>query len=249
MTQTLSVSNLSVTFAGFKAITDVSFTMDEGAIYSVIGPNGAGKSTLFNLITGLNHPCQGKITCFGRDITHWSPQKRCHRGMGRSFQRSNIFPALTVFENIQTAMLSRHHEYWDLLWPLGKKHRDDVMRLLNEVELTEKVDSKVTDLSHGNRRQLELAMALALEPKLLLLDEPTAGMSVLETRHCVELLKKIVDERGMKLLLTEHDMDVVFDISDRIMVLSQGQNIAFGTPDEIRTSDIVRETYLGNKKA
>jgi branched-chain amino acid transport system ATP-binding protein len=130
--------------------------------------------------------------------------------------------------------------------PLGKKHLADVRRLLTEVELDDKIDSLVTALSHGNRRQLELAIALALEPTVLLLDEPTAGMSVSETRHCVELLKKIVDERGVKLLITEHDMSVVFEISDRIMVLSQGQNIAFGTPDEIRASSIVRETYLGN---
>ncbi len=248
MSETLAVHNVSITFSGFKAITDVSFTMDEGSIYSVIGPNGAGKSTLFNLITGLNKPDHGKITCFGRDITHWSPEKRCHRGMGRSFQRSNIFPALTVFENIQTAMISKHHEGWGMFRPLGKKHLEDVRRLLVEVELIDKIDAKVTELSHGNRRQLELAIALALEPKVLLLDEPTAGMSVSETHHCVELLKKIVDERGVKLLLTEHDMDVVFEISDRIMVLSQGQNIAFGTPTEIRASSIVRETYLGNDK-
>ncbi len=246
MTQTLAVSNLSVTFSGFKAITDVSFTMDEGSIYSVIGPNGAGKSTLFNLITGLNKPDTGKVMCFGEDISNWSPQKRCHRGMGRSFQRSNIFPALTVFENIQTAMISHQRESWGLFRPLGKKHRDEVMRLLEEVELADKVDSKVTELSHGNRRQLELAIALALEPKLLLLDEPTAGMSVAETMHCVELLQKLVEKHHMKLLLTEHDMDVVFEISDRIMVLCMGQNIAFGTPAEIRASDIVRETYLGS---
>jgi branched-chain amino acid transport system ATP-binding protein len=249
MTQALSVSHLSVSFSGFKAISDVSFSMDEGAIYSVIGPNGAGKSTLFNLITGLNKPDQGNVKCFDHDITGWSPEKRCHRGLGRSFQRSNIFPALTVFENIQTAMISRHHKGWGMFRPLGKRYLDDVMRLLVEVELDKKVDNLVTDLSHGNRRQLELAIALALEPTLLLLDEPTAGMSVSETRHCVALLRKIVDERGVKLLITEHDMNVVFEISDRIMVLSQGKNIAFGTPDQIRSSSIVRETYLGNDKA
>lgn len=247
MTQALSVSNLSVTFSGFKAITDVSFSMDEGAIYSVIGPNGAGKSTLFNLITGLNKPDQGKVMCFGEDISDWSAQKRCHRGMGRSFQRSNIFPALTVFENIQTAMISHKRETWRFFKPLGKQHRDEVMRLLEEVELIDKVDCKVTELSHGNQRQLELAIALALEPKLLLLDEPTAGMSVSETRHCVELLQKLVHSHHIKLLLTEHDMDVVFGISDRIMVLSMGKNIAIGTPAEIRASPIVRETYLGSE--
>lgn len=247
--QTLSVSNLSVTFGGFRALTDVSFNMSEGAICSVIGPNGAGKSTLFNLITGMHKPSAGTVHCFGMDITKLSPQKRCHMGMGRSFQRSNIFPAFTVFENIQAAIISKHHEGWGMLRPVGKMHWEEARKLLHDVGLEEKIDSFVTALSHGDQRQLELAIALALEPKLLLLDEPTAGMSSVETKRCVELLRKIVNEYGVKLLLTEHDMNVVFGISDRIMVLSQGQNIAFGTPEEIRASPIVRATYLGHGKA
>ena len=246
MSAVLEVRNLSVSFSGFQAINDVSFAMDEGAIYSVIGPNGAGKSTLFNLITGLNKPDIGSVSYLGQDITSMSPQKRCHIGIGRSFQRSNIFPALSVFENIQTAIVSREKENWRMFLPLGNRHRQESEKILNEVGLGQKIDSLVTELSHGDQRQLELAIALALKPRLLLLDEPTAGMSVVETRRCVELLQNIVQVFGVKLLLTEHDMNVVFAISDRIMVLSQGKNIAFGTPDEIRNSSIVRATYLGD---
>lgn len=247
MNPVLKVSNLSVAFSGFKAIRDVSFSMDEGAIYSVIGPNGAGKSTLFNLITGLNAPDQGQVLYMGQDITKLPPQKRCHMGIGRSFQRSNIFPALSVFENIQTAIVSREMENWRFWRALGNQHIDEAQQLLQAVGLGDKLHSLVTELSHGDQRQLELAIALALKPRLLLLDEPTAGMSIVETRRCVDLLRNIVDQFGVKLLLTEHDMSVVFAISDRIMVLSQGQNIAFGTKDEIRASSIVRETYLGHE--
>ncbi len=246
MSAVLEVKNVSVSFSGFQAIKDVSFTMDEGAIYSVIGPNGAGKTTLFNLITGLNAPNVGSVHYLGRDITKIAPEKRCHLGMGRSFQRSNIFPALTVFENIQTAIVSREVQNWHFWRALGNMHREEAHEILQAVGLGDKLDSPVTELSHGDQRQLELSIALALKPKLLLLDEPTAGMSVVETGRCVELLRKIVDHFGVKLLLTEHDMSVVFAISDRIMVLSQGQNIAFGTPDEIRNSSIVRATYLGH---
>lgn len=245
MSAVLEVHNLSVSFSGFQAIKDVSFAMDEGAIYSVIGPNGAGKSTLFNLITGLNAPNTGSVSYLGKDITHMTPEKRCHLGIGRSFQRSNIFPALTVFENIQTAIVSRERENWRMLLPLGKRHRQEAEKILAEVGLGEKIDHLVTELSHGDQRQLELAIALALKPRLLLLDEPTAGMSIAETRRCVDLLKNIVHVFGVKLLLTEHDMNVVFEISDRIIVLSQGQNIAFGTPDAIKNSEVVRATYLG----
>ncbi len=259
MSAVLQVENLSVSFSGFQAIRDVSFAMEEGSIYSVIGPNGAGKSTLFNLITGLNRPDQGRVLYMGQDMGRIAPQQRCHLGMGRiapqqrchlgmgrSFQRSNIFPALSVFENVQTAIVSRERETWRMLFALGERHRDEAVRILREVGLGDKVDSPVTALSHGDCRQLELALALALKPKLLLLDEPTAGMSVVETRRCVELLQNIVQVFGVKLLLTEHDMSVVFAISDRIMVLSQGQNISIGTPDEIRSSSVVRSTYLGH---
>ncbi|WP_338846722.1 ABC transporter ATP-binding protein [Massilia sp. W12] len=246
MSAILQVENLSVSFAGFQAIRDVSFTMDQGAIYSVIGPNGAGKSTLFNLITGLNKPDQGRVLYMGKDIGGVTPERRCHMGMGRSFQRSNIFSALSVFENVQTAIVARQRENWRMFFPLGQRHREEAEKILREVGLAEKIDHPVTALSHGDCRQLELALALALKPQLLLLDEPTAGMSVVETRRCVELLQNIVSVFGVKLLLTEHDMSVVFAISDRIMVLSQGQNIAFGTPDEIRNSSVVRSTYLGH---
>lgn len=246
MSEVLAVENLSVSFSGFQAMKDVSFSMDEGAVYSVIGPNGAGKSTLFNLITGLNKPDTGRVRYMGRDISGMSPQQRCHIGMGRSFQRSNIFPALTVFENIQTAMVSREYETWRMLRALGNDHREEAVKILTEVGLGKKIDAKVTALSHGDQRQLELALALALKPKLLLLDEPTAGMSVVETQRCVELLKHIIQEFGVQLLLTEHDMSVVFAISERILVLAAGQKIALGTPDEIRNSELVRNTYLGH---
>ena len=246
MSSVLEVKNLSVSFSGFQAIQDVSFKMDEGAIYSVIGPNGAGKSTLFNLITGLNRPDTGHVSYLGRDITKLPAPKRCHLGIGRSFQRSNIFPSLSVFENIQTAIVSRQSQNWRMWGALADQHLNEASEVLRAVGLGEKIHSPVTELSHGDQRQLELAIALALKPKLLLLDEPTAGMSIVETLRCVELLRNIVQQFGVKLLLTEHDMSVVFAISDRIMVLSQGRNIAFGTPDEIRASSIVRATYLGH---
>ncbi|HYB44503.1 MAG TPA: ATP-binding cassette domain-containing protein, partial [Candidatus Methylomirabilis sp.] len=212
------------------------------------GPNGAGKTTLFNLITGHLAPDSGRVLFKDRDITGIAPHDLCRLGMGRSFQRTNIFPRLTVFQNIQAAFLSHRLRGWNLYTPVERLYRRETLDLLESVGLRDKAGEVAGFLSHGNQKQLELGLALALEPELLLLDEPTAGMSATETRESIRLIERIARERGLTLLFTEHDMEVVFSISQRITVLHQGRVIAAGTPDEVRRDDEVRRVYLGEAR-
>ena len=241
----LEVKGLSKSFAGFRAVTDVSFTVETRQIMAVIGPNGAGKSTLFNLITGHLRPDDGSVALDGRDITGAAPHRICGMGIGRSFQRTNIFTKLTVFENLQAAYLvhrGRGRNFWSRA---DGFYRDETAALLHSIGLEGQENTVAGTLSYGNQKQLELGLALASDPAMLLLDEPTAGMSATETHETIRLIEKIAGERALTLLFTEHDMDVVFSIAQKIGVLHQGRLIADGPPEEVRADPEVRRVYLG----
>jgi branched-chain amino acid transport system ATP-binding protein len=244
----LDVRDLRKSFDGFQALSGVSFSVPRGSISAIIGPNGAGKTTLFNLITGHLRPDSGSVSFKEREITGIAPHDLCRLGMGRSFQRTNIFPRLTVFQNSQAAFLSHRGRGWNLLAPVDRFYHDETEALLVAVGLLDKAGEIAGFLSHGNQKQLELGITLALEPEILLLDEPTAGMSAQETRESIRLIERIGRERGLTLLFTEHDMEVVFAIAHRITVLHQGEVIADGTPEEVRRHPEVRRVYLGERR-
>jgi branched-chain amino acid transport system ATP-binding protein len=242
----LEVSGLSKSFGGFRAVSDVSLTVETRQIAAVIGPNGAGKSTLFNLITGHLRPDSGKVMLDGRDITGAAPYRICRMGVGRSFQRTNIFAKLTVFENLQAAFIV-HHRRGPNLWSRSDSlYRDETMTLLRSIGLGGQEKTIAGTLSYGNQKQVELGLALASDPRVLLLDEPTAGMSATETHDTIALLERIAEERELTLIFTEHDMEVVFSIARKVAVLHQGHIIAEGLPDTVRTNDEVRRVYLGH---
>jgi branched-chain amino acid transport system ATP-binding protein len=244
----LEVRGLSKTFAGFVAVSEVTLAVTTGEIAAIIGPNGAGKSTLFNLITGHVQPTSGQVLLGGRDITGMPPHRISSIGIGRSFQRTNIFSKLTVFENIQAALLS-HRGYGRNFWSRSETfYRDEAHALLASIGLLGQVQATAGTLSYGNQKQIELGIALAGDPKILLLDEPTAGMSAVETRETVALLKRIARERGLTLLFTEHDMAVVFSIAQKVAVMHQGRIIVEGSPGAIRTDAEVRRIYLGQEQ-
>ncbi len=241
----LRVEKMTKSFAGFVAVHDVNLTVEKGQMACIIGPNGAGKSTLFNLITGHLQPTEGRIFFHDRDITGLPPYKICQLGMGRSFQRTNIFPRLSVFDNVPVEVLVHHKKTLNCFTPSKKLVQGETYALLEQVGLVDEAQSIGGMLSYGFQKQLELGIALASEPKLLLLDEPTAGMSPQETTNAITFIEKIVRERGLTLLFTEHDMDVVFSIAEKITVLHQGQVLAEGTPAEVRSNPEVQRVYLG----
>jgi branched-chain amino acid transport system ATP-binding protein len=241
----LEVHQLRKSFAGFVAVGGVSLTVATRQIAAVIGPNGAGKSTFFNLITGHLLPDGGQVLLDGRDITGAPPHRICRLGVGRSFQRTNIFPQLSVFENVQAAFLA-HRGRGRNFWSRSEDfYRDDTAALLASIGLGHEPRAVAGTLSYGNQKQLELGIALASDPRVLLLDEPTAGMSASETHQTMQLLERIAGERGLTLLFTEHDMEVVFGIAEKIAVLHQGRLLAEGTPAEMRADPEVRRVYLG----
>jgi branched-chain amino acid transport system ATP-binding protein len=241
----LRVDNVTKSFDGFMAIQDVSLTVEKGQMACIIGPNGAGKSTLFNLITGHIPPTRGDIFFHDQNITGLAPHKICQLGMGRSFQRTNIFPRLSVFDNVQVALLSHHKMTLHFFTPAKKLLQEATYALLEDVGLEDEAQSVSGTLSYGFQKQLELGIALSSEPELLLLDEPTAGMSPQETASTIALIDKIARERQLTLLFTEHDMDVVFSIAEKITVLHQGQVLAEGPPEEVRRNPEVQRVYLG----
>jgi len=245
----LEISGLRKSFDGFVATSDVSLSVARGEISAVIGPNGAGKSTLFNLITGHIRPDAGRVHLEGRDITGAPPHAICRMGMGRSFQRANIFPKLTVFENVQAALISHRGAATNLWADARDIFRDETNQLLESLGLLPQAEVTSGTLSYGNQKQLELGIALAGSPRILLLDEPTAGMSSVETSDAIRLLQRIAAERELTLLFTEHDMEVVFAIAHKIAVLHQGRIIAFGEPGAVRADPEVRRVYLGEGHA
>jgi len=241
----LEVDNVTKSFSGFTAVSAVSLTVERQQIVAVIGPNGAGKSTFFNLITGHLRPDSGQIRLNGTDITGVAPHKICSLGMGRSFQRTNIFPELTVFENVRAAFLAHRGRGGNFWSRADNFYRDETAALLASIGLLEQRNAIGGTMSYGNQKQLELGLALASDPALLLLDEPTAGMSAAETHEAIRLLERIAAERELTLLFTEHDMEVVFYIAQKIAVLHQGRKIAEGTPAEVRADPEVQRIYLG----
>lgn len=245
----LEVRNVIKSFGGLRALQDVSLSVTKGEIRAVIGPNGAGKSTFFNVMTGLLTPDSGDVVFEGEPITGMPPYRIIRKGIGRSFQITNIFPRMSVFENVQVALFSHHGKGSNPLYLARKFTRvgEEVLALLDQVGLAEKYDSSASVLSHGDQKRLEIAISLASRPKLLMLDEPTAGMSRFESRETVSLLQKISREQGLTLIFTEHDMDIVFAISEKITVLQQGAVIADGTPAEIKANPEVRKAYLGEE--
>ena len=242
----LEVDGLSRHFGALAALNGVSFEVRPGEIFSVIGPNGAGKSTLFNVITGLHAPTAGRVRFRGDDITGLSPEIINRRGVAKTFQITNIFPEISVVENVRVACQSRTTVAGRLASLWRRPDVDDrVGALLDAFGLSARRDELAETLSHGEQRYLEICLALATEPTLLLLDEPTAGMTPGETRDATALIRATVRERGLTLLLIEHDMSVVMGISDRIAVLHFGKKIAEGPPDVIRTDPGVIDAYLG----
>ena len=241
----LVVQGLSKAFGGLKAVQDVDLTVRAGDRHAIIGPNGAGKSTVFNLITGRLKPDAGRVTFAGKDITGRPPHRIAREGIGRAFQITMIFPKLTVRQNLQYAMLA-HRGY--TVRPYGfanQMFREEAMELLEAVGLGRYGDLPAGQLSHGDQRAIELAISLALGSRLVLLDEPTAGMSAFETEKAMELVRRIATEKKLTLLFCEHDMDVVFGTALTITVMHLGRVLTEGTPDEVRANPEVQKVYLG----
>lgn len=232
-------------FGGITATNGVSFQVQENELVSVIGPNGAGKTTLFNLLTGHIVPDSGKVFFKGKDITGVAPHAISRMGIGRSFQRINIFSKLSTFQNIQVAILSAQHKSHFFFSSSRKMAVQETEEILQSVGLLEKGSTKGGLLSHGDQKRLEMGIALATRPSLLLLDEPTQGMSHQETNEMTELIKSLVKDKGLALIFVEHDMKVVFGISDKIIVLHQGAVIFSGTPASVRSNEDVQRIYLG----
>ena len=245
----LEVKDLSKSFGGNTAVYHVDLKVSQGELSSIIGPNGAGKTTLFNLISGYHSANTGQIIFRGMDITGLPADKIVKLGLGRSFQKTNIFLGLTVFGNVQAAAIARQRKSFHLFSSASKMAdlNQKVMDTIQEVGLGEQQNILAHSLSHGDRKLLEIAIVLALEPHILLLDEPTAGMSPEETERTVRLLIRLSKEMGLTILFTEHDMDIVFLISGKIRVMHQGRIIAEGTPESISMNRQVREAYLGEE--
>jgi branched-chain amino acid transport system ATP-binding protein len=239
----LWTDGLTVHFGGLAALNGVSVSVRSGEIRGIIGPNGAGKSTLFNCLTGVLHPTSGRIALDGEDITGLPPHVISRKGIARSYQITNILAGASVLENVRIAAQSRHHN-----WNMLRHHRsfgdvlDRAEAALADVGLTGKGDELAANLSHGEQRNLEIAIALATEPKLLCLDEPTAGMSVSETHATVDLVRRIA--RNLTVLIVEHDMEVVMGLAGTITVLHYGEVLAEGPPAEIQANPRVQEVYL-----
>jgi len=219
--------------------------VEKGEIVAVIGPNGAGKTTLFNLITGVLKPENGKVFFKGEDITGLPSYEICKKGISRSFQVVNVFQRLSIFENVQIAILSRERRTWNLFTPSSRLAVEETNEILESVGLMGKKGRTTGLISHGDRKVLEIAMALGGNPELLILDEPTAGMAPEETSRCIGLIKDLSGKRGLTILFCEHDMEIVFGIANRIMVMVRGGTIIQGSCNEVRANQAVQEAYLG----
>ena len=241
----LRVEDLHKTFDDFRAVNGAELNVGRGDLVAVIGPNGAGKTTLFNLITGHLRPNRGRIRFKDQDITRLPAHEICRKGIARSFQIANIFPRLTVFRNVQVSVLSQKRLSHVLFRPVRSLVVEETERILASVGLLEKKLDVAGSLSHGDKRTLEIAIALGNEPELLILDEPTAGMSPDETAATMGLVKRLAEEQGLTILFCEHDMEVVFDVATSIMVMQQGRTIVQGRPEEVRRNTTVQEAYLG----
>jgi branched-chain amino acid transport system ATP-binding protein len=241
----LEVRNVSKSFGGFKAVNRASLDVEKGEIVAVIGPNGAGKTTLFNVITGVLKPNEGQVIFKGEDITGLPSHKTCKKGIARSFQIVNIFSRLTVFENVQIAVLTEQGRDLNLFTPSRKLAVEETNAILGSVGLIEKAKSVCSSLSHGERKVLEIAIVLGGRPELLILDEPTAGMSPEETARCISLIQQLSAKYGLTILFCEHDMELVFSIAQRIMVMVRGSTILQADCATVRCNKAVQDAYLG----
>jgi len=242
----LQVRGLRKAFGGVQAVQDVDFDLAAGELLAMIGPNGAGKSTCFNMINGQLVPDAGSVVLAGREIARRPPREIWRLGVGRTFQVAATYASMTVAENVQMALLSHHGKLFRI-WPRAASlHRDEALELLAAVGLRDRADEPCSTLAYGDIKTVELAIALANQPTLLLMDEPTAGMAPQERNALMQLTRRLVKERGIGVLFTEHSMDVVFAHADRIMVLARGALIAQGTPEAIRDDAQVREVYFGS---
>jgi branched-chain amino acid transport system ATP-binding protein len=240
----LRVENLAIQFGALKAVSDLSFSAEAGQITSIIGPNGAGKSTLFNLVSGSLRPQKGSVRFAGSNVTGWPTHRLLREGLSRSFQITNLFFELSVFENLRLAsQILEPAGRWLLPVAHSKAVRARAEELLERFELTAKAGGLAGHLSHGEQRRLEIAMALACRPRLLLLDEPTQGMSHGDTQSTAALIKALAGD--LTILLIEHDIDVVMNLSDHVVVMHQGAKLAEGTPREVRENPAVQKAYLG----
>ena len=246
----LETRNLSKAFGALAAVDDVSLAIEAGTLHSIIGPNGAGKTTLFNLLTGTYRPSSGRILFDGRDITGTPAHRVAHLGLARSFQRTNVFPAFSLLDNVWVAAFACGESWKGLLWRRADRYaevRARALAALADVGLADKAEQAVRRISHGEQRQLELAIALAAAPRVLLLDEPAAGLAPEETKRLVALVRAL--KGRYTIVLIEHKMDIIMSVSDRISVMHFGRLIAEGTPAEIQGNREVRRAYLGGVAA
>jgi len=241
----LDVQDLRKSFDGFQALGGVSFTVPRGSISAIIGPNGAGKTTLFNLITGIFPVSSGHVLVFGQDVTNWPSHRRTALGMARTFQVTHLFPKLSVLDNVLLAIEGLQPSKF-VMWRFMSSYKDvyaKAYNLLEQAGFLDRKDTEVRNLSHGEQRQLEIVLGLASDPKILLLDEPAAGLSTGESTEMAHFLLKL--DPKLAILLIEHDMDVVFDVADQISVLHFGEILETGTPEQIKKSPRVQQIYLG----
>ena len=241
----LRVEAVKKWFDGFLAVNEADLVVEKGEVIAVIGPNGAGKTTLFNLITGQLKPDTGRIIFKNKDISRVPPYEICKKGISRSFQIVNIFSRLTVFENVQVAMLAHQKKTLKLFSPTKGQVIQETREILDNVGLFDKANSISGSLSHGDQKVLEIAIALGNRPELLILDEPTAGMSPEETSVTINLINRLTNDLGLTILFCEHDMELVFSIAHKIMVMQQGKSIIQAKPDQVRDNKEVQEAYLG----
>ena len=247
----LETRDLTIRFGGHIAVDGVSCAFHPGTLTAIVGPNGAGKTTYFNLISGQLPASAGRVSLFGEDITRLGAAQRTKRGIGRAFQLTNLFPRLTVLENVRLAVQARAGAGKSLFstWSSRVDLMEKAEHYLHRVALAEKRDALAASLPHGDQRKLEVAILLALEPEVFMFDEPTAGMSVDEVPVVLDLIRHIKGQGDKTILLVEHKMDVVRSLADRIIVLHQGQLVADGEPAEVIASPIVQEAYLGIARA
>lgn len=244
----LQVRDLKKAFGGNIAVGGVSFDLKAGELLALIGPNGAGKTTTFNMVNGQLEATAGSIKLEGVELTGLPPREIAYLGVGRTFQIAATFASLTVVENVQMALLAHKRKVYSFWKPAASYYRDQALALLAQVGMAEQADRACSELAYGDVKRVELAMGLANDPKLLLMDEPTAGMAPKERNDLMALTKQLVIDRKMAVLFTEHSMDVVFAYADRMIVLARGQLIAEGSAEEIRNHPKVQEVYFGSGK-
>ena len=250
----LETRDLTIRFGGHVAVNAVSCTFEPGRLTAIVGPNGAGKTTYFNLISGQLKATSGTVSLGGRDLSGLPASERTRAGLGRAFQLTNLFPRLTVLENVRLAVQARRegpHRRGLNLWSVWSEHqalRERAEEILASIALADKEDELVANLPHGDQRKLEVALLMALEPQVFMFDEPTAGMNAAEAPVILNLIRKLKEDRSKTILLVEHKMDVVRELADRIIVLHNGSLVADGEPAEVIASPVVQEAYLGVSK-